>query len=405
MQYNSIFYYPYANFFNTKSPILKTAALYFDKLYILDPLKATYSKPGCLTLAKEPDDILILEKEGILERIAPEEVIHKYEKEISKAIREDMKDLSFRQLCEDKDSNGMWRLAVEKVPKDIRTDPEFKPIDKSMQRMMGKIPQGIVNDISRYNEVVASKYNEISPTWDEYCETDRNVREYRYADFPLALGESIMMNQALFAGLLYKNATPVTDEEFHSVALGAKINRALDKRQFQRILSKRRTLHQIKTDQVAQHLLTGWQIDFPGFKPNVKIEKILKFRKKHGDELLAARKKLKEIAYQIEETPFTIDFIDELNYKTFPSLKTEISECKKAQKSWIAAAGIAAGTAASIISCVINPTPVHTVAALGTSLGFFGQNIVPGIEWVKDWRDGKKAKKENGLHYLIRYKN
>jgi hypothetical protein len=41
MNEHNIFYYPYASVRNDQAPLLKAAALYFDKLYILDPAGAS----------------------------------------------------------------------------------------------------------------------------------------------------------------------------------------------------------------------------------------------------------------------------------------------------------------------------------------------------------------------------
>ena len=41
----------------------------------------------------------------------------------------------------------------------------------------------------------------------------------------LPLGESIMINHALFGGLLHTEATPVTDAPFHKAALDPKLAR------------------------------------------------------------------------------------------------------------------------------------------------------------------------------------
>ena len=38
MTEHNLFYYPYASFTNQQLPLLKVAALYFDKLVILDPV-------------------------------------------------------------------------------------------------------------------------------------------------------------------------------------------------------------------------------------------------------------------------------------------------------------------------------------------------------------------------------
>lgn len=37
-------YYPYASFTNTQLPLVKVAALYFDKLVILDPVGASWAE-------------------------------------------------------------------------------------------------------------------------------------------------------------------------------------------------------------------------------------------------------------------------------------------------------------------------------------------------------------------------
>jgi len=39
MTEHNLFYYPYASFTNAQAPLLKVAAIYFDKIYILDPEK------------------------------------------------------------------------------------------------------------------------------------------------------------------------------------------------------------------------------------------------------------------------------------------------------------------------------------------------------------------------------
>lgn len=62
-----LFYYPYATMFDAQLPLLKTAALYFDKLLLLDPRDTTSDRigpePGAL------DEVLLLERHGLLERV------------------------------------------------------------------------------------------------------------------------------------------------------------------------------------------------------------------------------------------------------------------------------------------------------------------------------------------------
>lgn len=60
MTEHSIFYYPYASFTDAQAPLLKAAALYFDKLYILDPEKASGGIIGAARVAKDRDHDLRL---------------------------------------------------------------------------------------------------------------------------------------------------------------------------------------------------------------------------------------------------------------------------------------------------------------------------------------------------------
>ena len=46
MTEHNLFYYPYASFTNAQLPPLKAAALYLDKLVILDPVGASWPTIG-----------------------------------------------------------------------------------------------------------------------------------------------------------------------------------------------------------------------------------------------------------------------------------------------------------------------------------------------------------------------
>jgi len=49
----NLFYYPYASFANAQLPLLKVAALDFDKLVILDPVGASWVTIGADRRARE----------------------------------------------------------------------------------------------------------------------------------------------------------------------------------------------------------------------------------------------------------------------------------------------------------------------------------------------------------------
>ena len=124
MAEHNIFYYPYASFTNTQLPLLKAAAQYFDKLYILDPVGASWDTIGADPQAREA--VELLRKEHILETIDPSEVLPLYEQPIEEAIRADLGDQApegFRALCSQQESQQgkyHWTLALAKVPKELQ---------------------------------------------------------------------------------------------------------------------------------------------------------------------------------------------------------------------------------------------------------------------------------------------
>ena len=61
MTEHNLFYYPYASFTNAQAPLLKVAAIYFDKIYILDPEKAN---SGSIGIGNVASDVDLLEREG-----------------------------------------------------------------------------------------------------------------------------------------------------------------------------------------------------------------------------------------------------------------------------------------------------------------------------------------------------
>jgi hypothetical protein len=90
MTEHSVFYYPYASLTNVQLPLLKVAALYFDKLVLLDPVGASWDTIGTDHNAR--DAVRQLKDAGILEIVTPATVLAKYEKPIAHAIRRDMAD-------------------------------------------------------------------------------------------------------------------------------------------------------------------------------------------------------------------------------------------------------------------------------------------------------------------------
>ncbi len=133
MNEHNLFYYPYASFTNVQLPLLKVAALYFDKLVILDPVGASWDTVGADHIAR--DAVQLLKNAGILEIVTPATVLAKYEAPIAEAIRRDMSDRAFLGLCENHSrasGKQRWTLSLAKISQDLQTD-------QTMRHLMGDL--------------------------------------------------------------------------------------------------------------------------------------------------------------------------------------------------------------------------------------------------------------------------
>jgi len=385
-----IFYFPYASLTGTQAPLLKAAALYFDKLILLDPEKASTRAIGA---GAATADVRALDAEHILEAIAPEDVMREYETLIADAIREDLADPQFRQLCNERDPNGRWTLALAKVPKDKRGDPAFAPIDRSMQRMLGETVPALAPETNRYVEQ-PDTYTEV---YDEYRESQFGGVEYRVADYPLAVGEAIMINHAIFGGLLYARSTPLTDDPFHSRILEHKLERVM------RIPAVRDALEDRVWERKLKHekfVATALQdVELGVIPADVPLTKILEYRLKYRDELAEARAKLARMAREIKASPWDKQFAEEVEHTAIPALEKALVPAKKSWVSWVKAAGILVGGVTAVVTFHVTPAAPLGAFLLGTTLA--KDVALPSLELGLGGGDDKA---KNGLHYLLRFK-
>ncbi len=408
MHGHSIFYYPYASFGQEQAPLLRAAALYFDKLYVLDPEKARSGGTGSLQGIGQ--DVLLLEQEGLLVRISPEQILEKQEQAIVAAIRADMEDPEFVRLCERSGRGDRWTLALAKVPKGIREDPRYKPEDAAMQRLMGEIPRAMVDQFRGYSE----RYDEITQQYQEvggYDETSLNahgqVTEFRQANFPLPLGESIMINHARLGGLLETGATPITDEPFHHDVLSYKIGRARNRPELRRLLEDLAASTQIKTNFLTTRVFQEekLQAELPSFAPDVPLERLLKYRQKHSAELEAARRELAWLAQEIAQGPWTEAFEETIYREYLPKrIRPLLQECQNSRGSWLKAAGLTAALAGATIGLFVAGQPLLSFATASTALAVVGGDLVPLISEVQSIRSDRRKAMGYGLQYFMKVK-
>lgn len=399
MAEHKLFYFPYASLTNQQLPLLKVAALYFDKIVILEPTGASWDTIGADHVAR--DALKMLESERILEVIGPAEVLKKYDEAMKEAILRDMADREFLELCEahsKASGKQRWTLSLAKVPQDLQTD-------KKMRHLMGDFARDVASKTASGQDTYRG-FAEGGQFYDEIREGYQGSVEYRYADFPLALGEAIMINHALFAGLLTADAIPITDDPFHNRVLSLKLRRAKQEPAVQEARTNRE--RQIKGQLLAATALTDQQLNLPVLNPKLPLAEVLNYRQDHDAALREVRKKLGWMARRIEAEPWSDKFVKELESTTIPDLNEKLEEVCKTRNDWLKsnrtrltlrATGIGAGAAAVVLS--VFTAPLIPVALVAAGLGLVSDTFIPGTEWLLDWRDGKKSMKENGLHYLL----
>lgn len=408
MHGNHLFYYPYASFTDQQLKLLKVAALYFDKLFILDPVGASWATVGADHITR--DGIALLKDAGILEVVTPADVLTKYGDSLAEAIGRDMADRAYLDLCDahaKATGRRRWTLALAKLPQQLQTDA-------TMRHLMGDFAREMTKNAGQFRKQTNGNPNE----YDEYAERGQAFDEqregyegnvdYRYADFPLALGEAIMMNHALFTGILYSGATPVTDDPFHSQVLAHKLQRIAQEPDIRQAIADRAEQRQLKADALAAAALTDAQVKLPILHPAVPLAEVLDYRQKNSDALGRVRDTLGLMARRIEAEPWSAEFAHEVETKTIPELRTQLAEAARARdawlrtvttKNWLKGVGIAVGAASALVTLIA--APVTPVALASAGLGIVSGSAIPGAEWLLDWRDGKKTIRENGLHYLL----
>jgi hypothetical protein len=345
-----------------------------------------------------------------------------------------MRNQKFLDLCDAQiriTGKERWTLSLAKVPQDVLTDGTMRHVMGDFARDVANKTAYAANDYIedvearshiggidsyegpgvplavRQRAQTFGEYAEGGRAYDEYRETFEGAVEYRIAEFPLALGESIMMNHALFAGLLHAGATPITDDRFHSQALTLKLEEAAALPEVQTAQAER--ARQMKTDLLALATLTDKELHLPILSPAMPLDEVLEYRRDHESDLRQAREKLASMARRIEGEPWTNEFAQEIDRKTIPDIAQELEEVRKARDSWLAgdkgkrilsAAGVVLGAAGAVLTAVLAPplTPLPLVAA---GLSFAAGSAIPAVQWVREGGEAKQNVQANGLHYLL----
>jgi hypothetical protein len=91
-----------------------------------------------------------------------------------------------------------------------------------------------------------------------------------------------------------------------------------------------------------------------------------------------------------------------------PDVAAKLEQARKARHAWLkskrgrlalSAAGVATGAAGAALAVVA--APLTRSRWPSQALDSRQAPSVPGMEWLLDWRDGKRSVQENGLHHLL----
>lgn len=405
---HKLFYFPYSSLDNSQLSLLKIAALYFDKLVILDPVGASWGGIGADHVTR--DAVVQLQQAGILELVTPAETLAKYSEQIFAAVRRDMQDQEFLALCEAQSQytgKRSWTLSLAKVPEDL-------PADNFMRKLLGDFAREVSGTAGHYVERNGGDPTEFlncahgHAISDRYTEGYTSGVEYRFAEFPLALGESIMMNHALFSGLLYADATPLTEYPFHSRMLAHKLQRAVQEPAVKAARDGVIRERQIKSDRLAATTMLHSNVSLPVLSPAIRLEDVLEYRQKNNDSLIQARRALGLVAQQIKMEPWSDDFAQYIECDAIPKVIQSLQDTKKARTSWLESSQgrlavkgmtIVTATASAILTYVTSP--VTALAGASAALGVASGTIFPGIDWLLDRKAVSGMPHENELHYLM----
>jgi hypothetical protein len=156
MNAHKLFYYPYASFTNEQLSLLKVAALYVDKLTILDPVGASWATVGADHGAR--DAVTLLKDAGNLEVVTPADVLAKYAGPLTEAICRDMADRELLELCDAQakaTGKQRWTLALAKVPQQLQTDPAMRHLLGDFAREVASKTSYAANDYIEHIEALS----------------------------------------------------------------------------------------------------------------------------------------------------------------------------------------------------------------------------------------------------------
>ena len=216
---------------------------------------------------------------------------------------------------------------------------------------------------------------------------------------PLHVGAAIILNHALYGGMLHIEATPVTKDRLHAELFAYKFEKLRNDPHFLRIINDDDRDALRKADAAAFHGLPKIKIDLGGFPFGlVSVKRILEIRAKRGTALEEIRKKFGQLAQDIRVEDWTPEYWREVGNRMIPKLNEELKQAIESTKvDWwtVSAAALAAG--GFVLSLTIVPSPPFRLRQPPASREKTPDLVRAARSWAK-WRGTGRPK---DLSYLL----
>jgi hypothetical protein len=413
-----LFYYPYVSPRDGQRDLFRLAALYFDKVHLLDPLGAAGGLVGPGAVA---DEVKLLHEADLLEPIDPGRLLDVHAGIIGAAIEHDLADPDYLELCRQHDERASTvTLALEKPSAELADSARTRARDEAVQAFLSDtVPAAVQAARARIGQRGASaanafsalverprlKHDGLKPKLaDEVSFANGRPRSYRFADYPLPVGESIMVNHALVASTLQSAATPVTDDPLHAACLRHKLAQARGR--VADVLAEKARERGFANAEASHQALMDVLLKLPSFSPSCPLELVIEYRLGRSDELAEARERLSELARCICDSLWTPELAEHVERTLIPDLSGLLRVARAHRDSWLGAgrprawvraSGVGAGAAGTLVglgmtSSALLPLPV-ALATLG--LGADADAL------RQAWENDGTSIEESGLSYLV----
>jgi hypothetical protein len=422
MSGHNIFYYPYASIEDVG--MLKRALLYFDKIVLLDPSRATTED---LTLKPSTEWDCAVGKLGsaIIERIEPHENIGDDYKVIADNVQQDLDSEEFWDLCGPY-CTSQWLIASSKIPDDFERDTRLRQLLIGLPNYVQSAPHAMpaILEAMKERRFVEERvplrealrevgpgfgpdrqhaYRSLAQVAEERAQIADQPLEYRLVPLPFPIGESLMVNHVLRIMEQRPDVVPFTDDKLHDQFLRWKYTQLAQRRVTRSLLQDADLIRR-----TAQANLTAVRVltfELPDMT-QASFDQILELREHRQPELEAFRTRMQKLAADIERNYWEDSFAAEVARcvaqeidPELNSVKASFASLKGAKWRWLtdAGTGLMSLSSTPLVFSVLPGMPIGLIIALAGGMY--------ALDSFLDTRKAKAEHRRNGVTFLLHAQN